>query len=68
MSGDRGEYWRASYYSYHNSLSRIKMNGQLSLPIQETLGVKQGHIKSSDHYTAYNGPVLDNLDDVELGV
>ena len=44
------------------------MNGQLSLPIQETLCVKQGHIKSSDHYTAYNGPVLDTLEDVQLGV
>ena len=37
------------------------MNGKLSRPIKETLGlgVKQGHIKSSDHYTAYNGPLLD---------
>jgi hypothetical protein len=68
MSGDRGEYWRANHYSYQDSLSRIKMDGQLSRPIKETLGVKQGNIKSSDHYTAYNGPVLDTLEDVELGV
>ena len=68
MSGDRGEYWKATYYSYQDSLSRIKMNGKLSRPIQETLGVKQGNIKSSDHYTAYNGPVLDTLEGVSLGV
>ena len=68
MSGDRGEYWKASYHSYQDSQSRIKMNGQLSRPITETLGVKQGHIKSSDHYIAYNGPVLDNLENVALGV
>ena len=68
MSGDRGEYWKASHFSYQDSLSRIKMNGQLFRPIRETLGVKQGHIRSSDHYTAYNGPVLDTLEDVALGV
>ena len=68
MSGDRGDYWKASYFSYKDSLSRIKMNGQLSRPIKETLGVKQGHIKSSDHYTAYNGPLLDTLERVSLGV
>ena len=42
--------------------------GQLSRPIRETLGVKQGNIKSSDHYTVYNGPVLDTLEDATLGV
>ena len=62
MSGDKGEYWKASYFSYQDSMSKIKMNGQLSRNIKETLGVKQGHIKSSDHYTAYNGPLLDTLE------
>ena len=68
MSGDRGDYWKASYFSYQESLSRIKMNNQLSRPIKESLGVKQGHIKSSDHYTAYNGPLLDTLEHACLGV
>ena len=68
MSGDRGEYWKASYFSYQDSMSRIKMNGQLSRQIKEILGVKQGHIKSSDHYTAYNGPLLDTLEHACLGV
>ena len=68
MAGDRGDYWKASHFSYQNSLSRIKMNGQLSRPISEKHGVKQGHIRSSDHYTVYNGPVLDTLEDVTLGV
>ena len=68
MSGDRGDYWKASYFSYQDSLTRIKMNNQLSRPIKETLGVKQGHVKSSDHYTAYNGPLLDTLENACLGV
>ena len=49
VAGDKGDYWKANHYSYKNSLSRIKMNGNLSRPIGETLGVKQGNIKSSDH-------------------
>ena len=68
IAGDNNDYWKANHYSYQNSLSRIKMNGQLSRPIKETLGVKQGNIKSSDHYTVYNGPVLDTLDGATLGV
>ena len=27
MAGDKGDYWILSYYSYQNSMSRIKMNG-----------------------------------------
>ena len=68
MAGDTGDYWKASYHSYQNSQSRIKMNNQVSRPIVETLGVKQGNCRSSDHYTVYNGPVLDTLEDVCLGV
>mgnify|MGYP003326027405 FL=1 len=44
------------------------MNGQLSRPIGETLGVKQGNCKSSDHYTSYNKPVLDTIEDASLGI
>ena len=44
------------------------MNGQISRPVNEKFGVKQGDIKSSDHYTTYNGPILDTLDDATLGV
>merc|ERR1712015_167808 len=68
MAGDRGDYWKATHYSYQDSLSKIKMNGELSRSIQETLGVKQGNSKSSDHYIAYNQPVLDTLDHASLGV
>ena len=68
VAGDKGDYWKANHYSYKNSLSRIKMNGNLSRPIGETLGVKQGNIKSSDHYTVYNTPVLDTLEEATLGV
>ena len=32
IAGDRGDYWKASHYSYQDSLSRIKINGKLSSP------------------------------------
>ena len=48
-AGERGKYWQATKYSYKNSLTRIKMNGKLSGKIEESLGVKQGRNKSSDH-------------------
>ena len=44
------------------------MNGQLSRSISEGLGVKQGHIKSSDNYKIYNNPFLEMLDTAQLGV
>ena len=68
MDGDKGEFWRATHYSYQNSSSKIKMNGQLSRSVEETLGVKQGNCKSSDHYTSYNKPVLDTIEDASLGI
>ena len=68
MNGDRGDFWKASHYSYQNSSSRIKMNGKISRPIEETKGVKQGNSKSSDHYTVYNKPILDTLENSSLGV
>ena len=59
MAGERGDFWQASHYSYQNSLTKIKMNGELSKDIIENLGVKQGRNKSSDHYKIYIAPLLD---------
>ena len=67
-AGETGQYWQASHYSYQNSLTRIKMNGNLSRNIEENLGVKQGRNKSSDHYKTYIAPLLDTLDNSKLGV
>ena len=58
-SGQSGEYWLTSKFSYENSQSRIKMNGKLSRNFSETLGVKQGNINSSDDYKVYINPALD---------
>ena len=44
------------------------MNGQLSRNFTESLGVKQGHIKSSDNYKIYINPLLDTVDSANLGV
>ena len=44
------------------------MKGKLSRSIEETLGVKQGRNKSSDHYKIYIAPLLDTLDAANLGV
>ena len=44
------------------------MDGKLSRSIEETLGVKQGRNKSSDHYKVYIAPLLDTLDTSNLGV
>ena len=67
-AGERGEFWRASHYSYQNTITKIKMNGKLSRDIVEHLGVKQGRNKSSDHYKVYIAPLLDTLDSTDLGV
>ena len=68
MAGESGQYWLASHYSYLNSETRIKMNGQLSRPFKETLGVKQGHVRSSDNYKVYINPLLDTLEESQLGI
>ena len=68
FAGERGCYWRASHYSYQNSLTKIKMKGNLSKDIPEKLGVKQGRNKSSDHYKVYIAPLLDTLETADLGV
>ena len=67
-AGEKGQFWLASKNSYQNSRTCIKMNGQLSRSFEETLGVKQGFIKSSDDYKIYNNPLLDSVDGAELGI
>ena len=59
-----GDFWQASHYSHQNSLTKIKMNGN----INEGLGNKQGMNKSSEHYKIYIAPLLDTLDSADLGV
>ena len=44
------------------------MNGKLSSEFEETLGVKQGHINSSDHYKVYINSVFETLDESDLGL
>ena len=44
------------------------MNNKLSRKFEETAGVKQGHINSSDNYKIYINPALDTLDTSTLGV
>ena len=68
MAGIEGDYWQASNFEYQDSLTKIKMNGKLSKDIKEILGVKQGHINSSDQYKVYVGPCLETLEDAQLGV
>ena len=67
-AGETGQYWQASHSSYQNSYTKIKKDGKLSRSIQEVLGVKQGRNKSSDHYKVYIAPLLDTLDNANLGV
>ena len=67
-SGQVGEYWKSSKYSYENSLTQIKMKGKLSRKFEETTGVKQGHINSGDDYKIYITSALDTLDTSSLGV
>ena len=45
-----------------------KMRGKLSDIVEEEKGVKQGQIKSSDHYKVYVNPLLDMVDRSKLGV
>ena len=68
MAGIEGDYWQASHYSFQNSKTKIKMKNKLSRDIQETLGVRQGQISSSDYYKIYIGPCLETLNNAQLGV
>ena len=44
------------------------MQGKISKPLTEHLGVGQGKIRSSDHYKIYINPILETLESAELGV
>ena len=44
------------------------MKGKLSRTFEETAGVKQGRINSSDNYKIYINPALNTFDDSNLGV
>ena len=44
------------------------MNGKLSRTFEETLGVGQGKSRASDHYKVFNQPLLDKLEDAQLGI
>ena len=67
-AGETGDLWMSSKYSYDNSLTQIKMKGKLSRQFEEKLGVKQGHINSSDNYKVYINPALDTFEASTLGV
>ena len=61
-AGQTGSLWNSSKLSYENSFTKIKMHGKLSRSFEETLGVKQGQINSSDDYKVYVNPALNTLD------
>ena len=65
---ERGEFWRSTHFEYKNTKTRIKLNGKLSDELTETLGCKQGSLKSGDHYKFYVAPTLETLDKSELGL
>ena len=68
FAGESGQLTKYNTSTYENTETRIKMNGKMSKPLKETLGVGQGKIRSSDHYKIYINPVLETLDKAELGV
>ena len=68
FSGETGQLSPYNACSYTNTQTRIKMNGKLSAPLTETLGVGQGKIRSSDHYKIYINPLLETLECANLGV
>ena len=68
FAGEKGQLSEYNKRSYENTESRIKMNGKISKPLQENLGVGQGKIRSSDHYKIYINPVLETLESAKLGI
>ena len=66
--GEEGKIWQFTNYNYQNTTCRVKMNGKLSRTFEETLGVGQGKSRASDHYKVFNQPLLDNLEDAQLGI
>ena len=53
---------------YKNSKTKIKYNGFLSSELEEESGVKQGNVKSKDHFKIYNKSLLDTVEASNLGV
>ena len=68
FAGDTGKHWQANYFEYNNSKTKIKMNNKLSSELEETLGCKQGSIKSGDHWKIYISTLLETMDSANLGV
>ena len=68
FSGESGQLSKYNSSCYQNTETCIKMNGKISKPLQENLGVGQGKIRSSDHYKIYINSVLETLDAADLGV
>ena len=68
FSGETGHLIAYNRSTYENAKTRIKMDKKLSLPLEETLGVGQGKIRSSDHYIIYINTVLETLESAQLGV
>ena len=68
FSGETGQLTEYNKSSYQNTKTRIKMNRKISKPLEESLGVGQGKIRSSDHYKIYINPVLETLEAANLGV
>ena len=67
FAGEKGDFWKTSMFEYENSLTKIKRNGKLSSEIKESLGCKQGNVKSSDHFKIYTSPALEAIDNSDLG-
>ena len=53
---------------YENTKSAIKMEGRISREFDEELGSRQGHCKAADHYKAYVNPLLNTIDESDLGM
>jgi hypothetical protein len=68
ITGEAGQLSRYNSSCYQNTQTRIKMNGKISKPLEESFGVGQGKIRSSDHYKIYINPVLETIESAGLGV
>ena len=68
FAGESGELSKYKSGCYKNTQTRIKMDGKISKPLNEYLGVGQGKIRSSDHYKIYINSVLETHERSNLGV
>ena len=68
FAGETGQLSQYNTSYYRNTETKIKMNGKISKSLEETLGVGQGKIRSSDHYKIYINPVLETLENANLGL